>query len=635
MKRLTLTILVLILSLSAFAEGKIYTINDYEKLELMIPMRDGAKLFTAVYQPKESHPESPIIITRTPYSCGPYGSEFRKDVLKGGSWENFVKAGYIIVFQSVRGRYLSEGVFSNVPPLYSVLERTGKLSKKQRATLPEVIVDEATDTYDTVEWLVEHLESNARVGFVGVSYPGYYATVAALCGHPAVVAVSPQAPVFDWYIGDDYHRNGVLALSAAYRFSNGFMRPAYPPFTKAPSAPNNIKGDEYDFFKKYSSAGSLCETFGEDIPFWNDVIEHPDYDDFWKDRCIGKYIRDVKPAVLVVGGTVDAEDCYGAFQTYRAIRDKSPKTELYFALAPWSHGAWRRRNYVSLGMMWAGSDISSYFLDEIEYPFFRHFLEQQGDAPAKVTVRPYASPDWQTQESWPSKEAKMTPFYLTQGYGKNRSGNYGGLSREISPKEKISYSSYVSDPNDPVPYMDRSGKYDYKLYMASDQSFASEREDVLSFEGVRLSSTMKIEGPVRAVLYMSADAEDVDLVVKLIDEGPDMMENAESHKNVQLLIRSQVVRARYRYSLSTPRRLSPDAVTKIEMNFDDVAHHLKPGHRLVVQVQSSLFPLLDRNPQTWLDNPYLAAAQDYRECEVKIYHDSSRRSAIYLPVLPE
>lgn len=633
MKRLVTTFLILLVSPSAFAgSGKTYTLSDYEKLEIQIPMRDGVKLFTSVYQPKEAHPDSPIIITRTPYGVGPYGEGFRRDLYEDRSWSNFVKAGYVIVFQDVRGRYLSEGNFTNIPPLYSLLEQQGRLSKKRREKLPEVIVDEATDTYDTVEWLVGHLESNSRVGFVGVSYPGYYATIAALCAHPAIVAVSPQAPVFDWFVGDDYHRNGVLALAAGYHFTNGFMRPAIPPFITAPASPELSYNDEYEYFSNFYSASELSPTFGGTIPFWNDVIEHPDYDEFWRESCVGHYVREVKPAILVVGGTVDAEDCYGAFQTYRAIKEKSPKTELYFALAPWSHGAWRNRSYESLGKMWAGSDISSYFLDEIEYPFFRHYLEGEGDAPARVSLRPYASSTWQFQESWPSKTMKKVPFYLAQGYSKKRSDNPGSLQRNISPKERISYSSYISDPLNPVPYMNPEEKYSYKLFMASDQSFASKREDVICFNGIRQSETLKLEGPVRAVLYMSANAEDVDLIVKLIDEGPDMMPG-ENHENSQLLIRSQVVRARFRNSLSVPRKLTPGDVNRLEILFDDIAHHIRPGHRLVLQIQSSLFPLLDRNPQTWLDNPYYAKKEDYKECEVKIYHDRIRRSVIYLPIV--
>jgi len=576
--------------------------DNYRKREVMIPMRDGVELFTAIYEPvsvsgNEPYGKRPIIMTRTPYSCKPYG-ENMSDALTG-YMKYFAVNHYIIVFQDVRGRYMSGGTYENIRPFNP--------DKSGTAT------DEASDVYDTVEWLTANTENNGNVGVTGVSYPGFYATMAALSGHPAVKAVSPQAPVLDWYKGDDAHHNGVLMLLDTYSFGGSFYRPYETPYKKLPKYSSPIDKNVYDYFLEKGTMTQVRSSLQEMLPFMDSIIAHPDYDSFWKKRSLEPHLKNISPAVLVVGGSFDTDDCYGAVNTYRLIKENSPLTEAYFVYGPWYHGGWHNESYTSLGDIWFGEDVSGYFMREIEYPFFRYYLEGKGEKPFPVRVYASGGNTWTEYDSWPSSHMRTVPLYL---------GAEGSLS--FSKKKMHGSDSYISDPMKPVPYMEKSGKGRNKTYMVADQSFLNSRDDVLSFYAPEQNDTLKLRGPVRACISVSASSDDVDVIVKLMDVAPD---------GCMMLLRGDVFRARYRNGLDNPSPLVPGKIAGLDFVMPDIAHDVLPGHRLAVQVQSTWFPLIDRNPQKYVKNVYKASENDYVEAEVTVYHDRRHPSCIWLPVV--
>ena len=570
--------------------------EHYAKREVYIPMRDGVRLHAAVYEPADSL-SHPVIMLRTPYGVGPYGEKFAGSLR---SWMRmFAVNRYIIVFQSVRGTFLSEGSYENIRPL-------------KPADAPWAQTDEATDTYDTVEWLLENTRTNGSIGVKGVSYPGFYATLAGLCGHPAVKAVSPQAPVTDWWRGDDVHHNGVWMLDM-YTFAASFFRVRGKPSEEGPESLVQIDRDIYSYYRQFPDFQSLTANFGERIPFWEEMLEHPDYDGWWQERNVADRLYDVKPAVLVVGGNYDTDDCYGAIETYAALRRQSPETEAYFVYGPWSHGGWRDSKYKALGDSYFGEGSTDYFMEEIEYPFFAWYLEGKGTPPARVNVLPSRAldnatchdtrPDWHTYSAWPPEGQRQESFYLDRGL----------LLRADIPPQPLRSRTYVSDPDNPVPYMERLTNGRSKNYMAADQRFAEKRADVLTYRGNLLREDLLAEGPVRVHLDVTLSTSDADIIVKLIDERPD---------GYQMLIRGDAFRARYRKSLSAPEPVTPGESTTIDFTLNDIAHIFQKGHRIVVQVQSSWYPVMAMSPQFFQENPYTVPAEDYQPCRVTVWNDS-------------
>lgn len=562
----------------------------YTKRDVYIPMRDGARLHTAVYEPADTLPH-PIIMIRTPYGVGPTGEKLPGSLR---TWMRmFSLNSYIIVFQSVRGTFLSEGTYENIRPM-------------KRSDAPWDQADEATDAYDTVEWLLKNTRNSGSVGVKGVSYPGFYATLAGLSGHPAVKAVSPQAPVTDWWRGDDVHHNGVWMLDI-YSFASSFFRVRKAPSTEGPKSLINIDRDIYSYYRQFPDFKSLTDNFGERVPFWEEMMRHPDYDSWWQERNIAARLYDVMPAVLVVGGSYDAEDCYGAVESYSALRRQSPETPAYFAYGPWSHGGWRDSKYKGLGDSYFGEGSTDYFMEEIEYPFFAFYLEGKGTPPARVNILPSRAlkddsrydtrPDWITVSDWPAANLKSRRFNLGPG------------SR-----------SYVSDPDNPVPYMDHLSKSRNKNYMAADQRFAGSRPDVLQFRGEPLEEDLLSAGPLPVHLNVKLSTTDADFIVKLIDERPD---------GYQMLIRGDAFRARYRNSLSHPEPVKPGKWTSIDFTLNDIAHVFQKGHRIVVQVQSTWYPVMAVSPQFFQENPYTVPASDYKSCRITVGRDSW----IDLPIL--
>lgn len=569
--------------------------DNYTKREVMIPMRDGIKLYTSIYEPDDAE-EHPVLIVRTPYSCAPYGEGWKGDLTE--YMQEFLKNRYVIAFQDVRGRYMSEGQYENVRPYNP--------HKSDNET------DEASDTYDTIEWLISNTDNNGSVGVTGMSYPGFYATMAALSGHPALKAVSPQAPILDWFKGDDVHHNGALMLMDIYSFAPYMFKKHDNPVEEDHGLPSPIGENAYDWFLQKKTLSNLTAALPDTLSFWNEILQHPHYDGYWKERSLEQHLHGIKPAILVVGGTFDTDDCYGALNTYKLIMRNSPETDLHFVYGPWTHGGWHESDYEGLGAIEFTKGLSADFMTDIEYPFFRYYLEGKGKRPEPVYIAASGSDKWQTMDVWPNEDLNYISMYLNDGKS---------LSCEEETAENC-VSSYVSDPSAPVPFMKDASRRD-KSYMVADQSFASERADVITFTRAPQEEVLKLQGPVKVDLNMSISTDDVDVVVKLIDVYPD---------GYQMLIRGEVFPVRYRESLEEPEPAIPGEVMNVQFTMNDVAHWVLPGHRLMVQIQSSWFPLVNMNPQTYMDNIYLAEPEDYTKAEIKIYHQKNLQSRILLPV---
>lgn len=627
MRRLLLLIIILAYSVDVWAQnGRNVTgewlKENYTKREVMIPMRDGARLYTAVYEPVSSSEAKPVMLVRTPYSLRPYGFEAGEEPSKdrfaysSGMWGdllNYAADGYVIVLQNVRGTYLSEGEFENIRPHLSG-KAGGKTTKR--------IVDEATDTYDTVEWLLANTGNNGNIGVKGTSYPGYYATMAALSRHPAIKAVSPQAPVTDWFMGDDAHHNGALCLADCYRFGSSMYRSRKAPSTKGMKRLVSIDSDLYEYFLG-KPLSELSAFFGDTLAFWNKMVSHPDYDKFWKDRNPSYHLKDIEPAVLVTGGFYDAEDCYGAFNTYTQLKKLSPECDLYLAAGPWHHGGWRSRSVSSIAGAWFGEASGEYYLDDIEYPFFRYYLEGKGEKPARVNVLPSgetmrsrmeglpSTSFWEAYSTWPPENASPTRIYLSGTDSLNMSGR----------SQDVGFRTFTSDPSNPVPYMEVKSSGRDHGYMAADQTFASVRNDVLTYSGKVLSDTLHLAGPVKAHVELRLDLPDgtysknmdADIVVKLIDVRPD---------GYQMLVRGDVMPVRYRGGFGKAKAVKAGKVFSVDFTMCDIDHYFLPGHSLMIQIQGSWFPLIAMNPQTFVRNPFLATKDDYRPINISVSSNS-------------
>ena len=570
--------------------------QNYTKKEAMVQMRDSVSLYTSVYEPIGAT-DRPVLIVRTPYSCAPYGSGWKGDLTE--YMQEFLRNNYIIVFQDVRGRYMSEGEYLNIRPYI-----------RQKASNE---IDEASDTYDTIEWILQNTDNNGSVGVTGMSYPGFYATMAALSGHPALKAVSPQAPILDWFKGDDVHHNGALMLMDIYSFAPYMFKKHENPVQEDHGLASPIGENAYEWFLQMKTPSNLTAALPDTLKFWNEILQHPHYDSYWMDRSLEYDLHAILPAILVVGGAYDTDDCYGALNTYRLIRQNSPDTDLHFVYGPWTHGGWHHADYEGLGDVKFTKGISKDFMRDIEYPFFRYYLEGKGSKPKPVYAIASGSDSWQKMDVWPSSEMTLKPLYLT---------NDSSLSFDESSYES-SVSSYVSDPDNPVPFMEDASRRD-NSYMVADQRFASERADVLSFVSDVQEDVLKLQGPVKVDMNLSVSTDDADLIVKLIDVYPD---------GYQMLIRGDVFPVRYREGFNAPKPATPGEVMNIQFTMNDIAHWVQPGHRLMVQIQSSWFPLVNMNPQKFMDNIYMAKPEDYQKSEVTIYHQKDLQSRILLPVM--
>ncbi len=599
--------------------------NNYIKLERMIPMRDGIKLFTSIYTPKDNTEKHPILITRTPYSCAPYGEGKFRGFLDT-HYKEYVKEKYIMVIQDVRGRFMSEGTFDDIRPF-----KENKVSNTD--------IDEASDTYDTIDWLIKNINSNnGNVGVFGISYPGFYSTMAALCNHPALKAVSPQAPVTDWFIGDDFHHNGAFMLMDAFDFYSGFGKPRPIPTKDYGPGITYTTKDKYAFYLQHPTFNSLSKKYmGDSIKFWNDLQKHPNMDEWWKARNVRNFISNVQPAVLVVGGLYDAEDCYGAWNTYLAIEKQSLGTNNRIVMGPWYHGGWVRSEGSSLGNVQFESKTSEWYQKNIEIPFFNFYLKGKGKSPniAEATIFFSGENKWRKFDQWPPANSEQKELFFDKDF--KMSWNVPApVEAQQKPTDESTFSEYISDPSKPVPFAEGVLSDRTREYMTDDQRFAAIRPDVLSFTTDVLMEEVTIAGPIIADLMISTTGSDADFVVKVIDVFPEKFQYSDTDKYImngyQMMVRGEVMRAKYRNSFEKPEPLVAKKITKVNFTLPDVAHTFKPGHKIMIQVQSSWFPLVDRNPNKFI-NIYNAKEDDYEKATIRLYHNDATRSKIILPIL--
>ncbi|MEO6547194.1 MAG: CocE/NonD family hydrolase [Ferruginibacter sp.] len=632
MKRCYIFFILAVTSFTLFAqnEDSTWVINNYSKIERQVPMRDGIKLFTSVYFPKSKASKHPILLLRTPYSCAPYG-ENKFSPFWNRYLVQYLKENFIVVLQDVRGRYMSEGEFVDVRPFV-----------KDKKTIKDI--DESSDAYDAIDWLVKNIENNnGKVGVLGTSYPGFYATEAALSGHPALKAVSPQAPVTDWFMGDDFHHKGAFFAMDGFAFYSTFGKPhPVPTMDYGKGFTTTIK-DNYKFFLQAGAVKNLAAMIGDSIKFWHQMYLHPNYDAWWKSRNARVGLYNVKPAMLWVGGLFDAEDCFGAWNAYKACEKQSPQTNSKIVMGPWYHGQWSAEGSF-LGNVRFGSNTSAFYQQHIEIPFFEYYLLGKGsvDEIAEANIFFTGENQWKKLSSWPPGNVEYKSLFTSAD------GRLSFDSMEINKvaplkKQAQSFNEYISDPAHPVPYSETVHEHRTREYMTDDQRFASRRPDVLSFETDVLTNDLTLSGPVMAEIATSINTTDADFVVKLIDVFPDDFQydtSMKSNGNVypmggyQMLVRAEIMRGKFRNSFEKPEPFIPNKITKVKYELPDVAHTFKKRHRLMIQMQSSWFPLADRNPQKFI-NIYAASDTDFQKANIRIYHGGVHQTKFILPVLKQ
>lgn len=595
---------------------------QYTKFEYRVPMRDGARLFTSVYVPKTCPSGWPIMLSRTPYSVGPYGADNYRAAL--GPSEHFQKDGFIFAYQDVRGRYMSEGTWVEVRPHNPAKASPGD-------------TDEASDTFDTIDWLVKHVPcNNGRVGMWGISYPGFYVSAGMIDAHPALKAVSPQAPVTDYYVGDDSFHNGAFMLAANFGFYSAFL-----PREGAPQPPAPRVGFDYgtpDGYEFYLAMGSLhagAEKYGlARNPHYMINLDHTSYDDFWRARSIWRHFKGLTPAVLAVGGWFDAEDLQGPLRTYRQIGQASPQTSNRIVMGPWTHGSWARGDGTRIGNLDFGQKTGAYYRESIEFPFFARLLKDAEARPvAEATIFETGTNRWREFDAWPPKSAAPRSFYLRES---------GRLDVQ-PPAAGEAFDEYVSDPARPVPYVGHVQIGMQGDYMTEDQRFAGRRPDVLVYETAPLEADLTVLGPITVALHVATSGTDSDFVVKVVDVYPPSFPQPEwtgpsprpanyvRMGGYQQLVRGEPFRGKFRRSFEKPEPFVPGQPDLVTFDMPDVAHTFRAGHRLMVQVQSSWFPLTDRNPQTFTDIPR-ARPEDFKRATQRVFRSKARPSAITLLV---
>jgi putative CocE/NonD family hydrolase len=599
---------------------KTYVEENYEKAEYQIPMHDGMKLHTVVYTPKDKSKKYPMLMQRTPYSAGPYGEGKLKTAL--GPSQKLMKDGYIFVYQDVRGRWMSEGAYDNMRPTVPFRKKNMKES------------DESTDTYETITWLLKNVKGhNGKVGQWGISYPGFYSAASLPYAHPALKAVSPQAPISDFFF-DDFHHNGAYLQSYwgatalfGYQKDKSTTKAWYKfvdPGTK----------DAYQFFMDMGSLKNASKWYKEDNVFWTQLVEHPNYDEFWQKRSILPHLKNVTPAVMVVGGWFDAEDLYGPLNIYKTVEKNNPKAYNSIVMGPWSHGDWaREKGYQAISSVFFGDSVSTWYQNNVEFDFFNHFLKGAGDGKTglpEAYMFDTGKKEWKKFQAWPPKEAETVNYFLQDG--KKLSST--------KPAKASAYSEFVSDPGAPVPYtQDVKFNLTPRKYMADDQRFAARRPDVLVFETEVLENDVTLGGEILAKLKVSTSETDADWVVKLIDvypgDEPDhkYVQQGQSLSNYHQMVRSEVMRGRFRNSFSKPEPFKPNEVTDVNLKLQDVLHTFKKGHKIQVQIQSTWFPLIDRNPQKYVENIFKAEDSDFVKATHRVYHSAEQPTSIQVQVI--
>jgi len=606
---LLLALTALALSSGALAQETSPVKARYTKHEYQIRMRDGVKLFTSVYVPSDTSRKYPIMMMRTPYSVAPYGPDNYRASL--GPSPMFMEEGFIFVFQDVRGRNMSEGEFAWM-----------RAHKPKKSSPSEA--DETTDTWDTIEWLIKNIpNNNGRVGMWGISYPGHYAAQALIDPHPALKAVSPQAPMDDNWLGDDMHHNGAFFLPHAFNFLSGFGRPRKGPEQQTGPRFDHGAGDGYKFFLEMGSlANANPKYFKGEIKLWNEWMEHGDYDEYWQGQRVSKHLKKVTPAVMTVGGWFDAEDVQGPLSIYQAIEKNNPKAWNVLVEGPWCHGCWSRGEGERLGGVSFNSATSKFYRENIEFPFFMHFLKDKGEMKLpEAYVFETGSNVWKTYENWPPKNVESKSLYLHAN---------GKLSFEAPKDSGAAYDEYTSDPNKPAPFQSRITIGMTYEYMTDDQRFSASRTDVLVYQSEVLTEDVTVSGELLANLYASTSGTDSDFVVKLIDVFPER--KIDPMDGYQMLVRGEPMRAKYRKNWSKPEPMKPNEVTHIPFAMPDINHTFKKGHRIMIHIQSSWFPLVDRNPQKFL-NIYQAKDEDFQKATQRIYRSAKFPTHLKVSVL--
>jgi uncharacterized protein len=603
----------------------------YTKYEYRIPMRDGVRLFTAVYVPKAAaflgdRGPYPFLMDRTPYSVAPYGEDHYPAHL--GPSDEFERSGYIFVYQDVRGRWMSEGEFVEMRPHIDE-----KKSSKD--------VDESSDAYDTIEFLLKNVpDNNGKVGIWGISYPGFYTSASIIDSHPAIAAASPQAPMTDLFHGDDTYHGGAFMLSANFGFYAFFYPQQNPESASSPAA---FKFETPDTYRFYLNAGSVSDLDTKYLKggnwLFNDQFKHDTFDEYWRVRDLSQHMKNIKCAVLVVGGWYDAEDLEGPYRTFYAIRKFNPDIPITLVEGPWVHGGWAHNEGSRLGDVQFGARTSEYFRSWIQFPFFEHYLKGKGGTFPKAIVFETGTNVWRRYEEWPPKAATSKTLYFRAG---------GKLSFD-PPQEVASQDEYASDPNHPVPFVGYPTDTVPQRYMVDDQRFASTRPDVVTYETEPLTEDLTIAGPITAHLKVSSSGTDSDFDIKLIDVYPDDYADQDNpmkgNKRVldaaplqlggyEQLLRGEPFRAKFRKSGEKPEPLTPGKEADIDFAMPDLFHTFRRGHRIMVQVQSSWFPLTDRNPQTFTDIPY-AQPGDFRIATERIFHQRNAASGVEVLVLEQ
>ena len=590
----------------------LYMARNYDLTEYHIPMRDGAELFTVVYTPKDRGTKYPILLNRTCYNASRY-----TDYQVGGYPSDYlVRDGYILVFQDVRGRYMSDGTFDNMRPNIPGNDPGNKAD-----------IDESSDTYDTIEWLVSNIENNnGNVGMYGISYPGFYAAAALPDAHPALKASSPQAPIADFFF-DDFHHQGAYLQSYTGAFAVfGYQKeqrtrePWYR--DKIARLYNAPAPDGYDFHLSLGPLKTITEKYHYDNFFWQQIVSHPNYDEFWQERNILPHLKDIDHAVMTVGGWFDAEDLYGPLNIYKTVEAENPKATNTIVMGPWAHGGWaREQGKTTHNHIYFGDSISTHFQREVEYRFFSHHLKGTGESTLpEAYMFDTGTKEWKSFDQWPPAEVKPAALY----FGANGTLSLG------APLDEDAVFEYVSDPEKPVPYTSQTEGMTFtpRRFMSDDQRHASRRPDVLTFVTEPLEDNKTLAGEILAKLKVSMTGTDADFVVKLIDVYPANHPNYEHNPDnivmggYQQLVRSEVFRGRFRNGFDTPEPFVPGEVTDVNFRLQDVLHTFKTGHRIMIQVHSTWFPYIDRNPQKYVDNIYEADASDFIKSTIRIHGSS-------------
>jgi putative CocE/NonD family hydrolase len=610
---LTLIIFLLPVRLAAQQDRPDYA-KLFDKTEVMIPARDGVKLHTEIYSPKNATEPLPIVFERTPYGLSDDEKGFSRKLRR---YEEMIPDGYIFVFQDIRGRYGSEGKF--------VMQRPVHDPKDSKA------IDEGTDTYDTIDWLVKNVpHNNGRVGLLGISYGGWLTVMGMLEPHPALKAVSEQASPADMFLGDDFHHNG------AFRLSYGFE---YSTMMETDKTNFSFQFDRFDTYDWYLRLGALSNAnknyLHGALPTWNDFVSHPNYDSFWKRQAMPFLLTRPKVPNLNVAGWWDQEDFYGPVKIYEILEKEDPDRLNYLVAGPWNHGGWAHGAGSSLGGIPFGSDTALYFRRNIEAPWFAYWLKNKGSLPLKEALLFQTGSDtWVKFDSWPPRDAKMQNLYFRED---------GKLSFDAPKIESAqAFDSYVSDPAHPVPYRNRPIDMTYPedhpgswyTWLVQDQRFVDQRPDVLTWQTEELKEKVTLAGQVTAKLFASTTGSDADWIVKLIDVYPEKYPENWKLSGYELMIADEVFRGRFRHSFEKPEPIPPGAVTPFKIDLHTANHVFKKGHRIMVQVQSTWFPVIDRNPQKFVPNIFEAKESDYQKATQRIYRSKRFPSSVEISVLP-